>query len=151
MTTYLETLNDQGVFVVETGCSFLAFHGSDVLFDIAAYDHDLPLASILGDASVLRSSLASCLKEYGLVLALYEDRVDILDRLELEHETLFTFLNFLLLLVSAVEPRLSGILSSSNIAESRALHWDDWHARLHERCGLPSLLLLQANTVQHDW
>ena len=79
--TYLEPLDDERVLVIEASGCFFVLDGTDVLLDFPADDHNLPLAPILGDTSELGATLASCLQENRLVLALDQHRVHVLDRL----------------------------------------------------------------------
>ena len=59
--TYLKALNYQGVLIIKTRSNLFALHRANVLLYVAADDHNLPFASILGDATVPRAALASCL------------------------------------------------------------------------------------------
>ena len=51
MSTYLITLDDHGIFVVEKSCFLLLINGTEILLDVPTDDHDLPLATVLGDAT----------------------------------------------------------------------------------------------------
>ena len=85
---YLESLHDQGVFVVKTSSHLLVVDSADVFLHVAADDHDLPLRAVLGDPSVLGAPLASRLQKRTLVFSVNQHGVDISDCLELLQELL---------------------------------------------------------------
>ena len=103
-------MDNERIFIIESRGYYFTFNCADVLFDLTAHNHDLPLASILGDATVPGAALAARLQENRLVLALDQYLVHLLDLLQLKEQTLFTLLYFQLLLVEEIHGFDSTIL-----------------------------------------
>ena len=57
--TYLEALHYDCILVVQCGGKVLSFYRTNILLNVASNDHDLPLGSILGDASESAAPMAS--------------------------------------------------------------------------------------------
>ena len=57
--TYLKSLNDQGIFVVEACGNLFTVDCTNVLLYIPSNNHDLPLAAVLGNTTIFGASLTS--------------------------------------------------------------------------------------------
>ena len=61
VVTYIEALNDYGIFVVASRSLLLRVNCTDILLNVPSHDHDLPLAPIPRNTAESGASLAACL------------------------------------------------------------------------------------------
>jgi hypothetical protein len=80
---YLEALDDESILVVKPRSNFLAFNCANVLFYVAPDNHDLPLASILGNSTISGATMTASLQKHAFVLALHQQAVLVFDSIEL--------------------------------------------------------------------
>ena len=75
LKTYLTALDDDRILIIKKTCRVFSVDGTDILFQIASNNHDLPLAAVFGDATEFRAAMAACLHEERLVFAVEEKLV----------------------------------------------------------------------------
>ncbi len=88
-------MNDKGVLIVKSSGNFFTLDSANILFDVAPNDHNLPLATILGDASIAGAPMTACLQKHRLVLAFDEHAVLIFDGRQLRKKLLLALFNIL--------------------------------------------------------